>query len=102
MVEIGQSNRCALLETWTDEEAQKLQHSEAAREDLELAPPDVRLHHPWSMGNVAPEGADAVFVLTHVDVPPPQLPALEAMFRPFVEASRAEKGAFHADRGLGE
>ncbi len=98
--ELGQANRFVVSKVWTSETARAQWNADAAHSpvaDIEIAPADIRLHHAWSIGEESSSPADAVYVFTHVDVPPPHLPGLEAIFRPFVEDSRKEKGAMRFD-----
>ena len=67
-------------------------------EKLQLAPADPRRHDGFSIGlGAADAGPDAVYVLTHVDVPPPLLAGLEPMLKQVAEASRMESGAIAFD-----
>jgi quinol monooxygenase YgiN len=99
-VETGQSNRFVVTEQWANAEAQKSWAEAAAHSPcgaVEIAPPDIRMHHAWNISDAASSPRDAVHVFTHVDVPPPHLAALEEIFRPFVEDSRKEEGALRFD-----
>jgi quinol monooxygenase YgiN len=98
--EVGQSNRFVVTEHWANAEAQKSWAEAAAHSPcgaLEIAPPDIRMHHAWNIGDGGSSLRDEVHVFTHVDVPPPHLAALEEIIRSFVEGSRREAGAFRFD-----
>ncbi len=97
-VEIGQPHRYAVVELWQNAAAQD-GHAKATggapKLDVKqgaLAPADVRLHKRWnSAGSMAPT-SQSVFVLTHVDVPPPRQAEVEAIMKALAEKSRAEAG----------
>ena len=91
--EIGQAHRFVILQGRTGSEGSV---------DLDslpglLAPADRRLHRPYDVQPSLPMSPSDLIVLTHIDVPPPCLPALEALYRPFMAASRAEAGATCCD-----
>ena len=98
--EIGQAHRFAIVQTWSGEAEPQaaIQESSAIALDfsslpLLLAPADIRPHRPYAVRPSQQMSVSDLIVLTHVDVPPPCLPALEELYRPFMTASRAETGA---------
>ena len=96
--EVNRPNRYAIMTVWTDAKAFEA-HGKAAptvqfRETLSAilaAPTDERVHSGMFVGAHAAPGAGALFVLTHVDVPPPLKDTLVPMLRQLSEDSR--KGA---------
>ena len=102
--EIGQPHRFAILEIWADAGAQAAHakdRGEAPQADWlkqgALAPADVRMHSGWSVGDAKAPSPNAVYAITHVDVPPPRLAELEAIMKPLAEKSRAEAGFLRFD-----
>ena len=89
--EIGQQHRFAILK---DGGSRTLEFESLP--DL-LAPADIRPHRPYDLKAAGAIEASDLVVLTHIDVPPPSLPALEDLYRPFMAASRAEQGAKRFD-----
>ena len=103
--EIGRAGRFAVREAWRDAAALeangKADHAAllaTSLKSLQAAPADVRLHDGYSMGSgSAAAGPTAVYVMTHVDVPPPLLAELEPLLRQLATASRKEDGAMMFD-----
>jgi quinol monooxygenase YgiN len=103
--EIGRAGRFAVREAWRDgaalEANGKAAHSTqlaAGLKSLQRAPADPRVHDGYSVGSgSAAAGPASVYVLTHVDVTPPQLPGLEPLLKQLAEASRKEPGAILFD-----
>jgi quinol monooxygenase YgiN len=98
--EIGRQNRLAILEAWRDKpayEAHGAASSTAAFRDklnpLLISGTGARLFSDLS---VAPPGGqagpDAVFVLTHVDVPPPQKDQAIELQKALAAAARRDNG----------
>ena len=85
--EIGQTHRFAILQ---DNRGEAVDYDSLPGR---LAPADIRPHRPYDVKASAGIKASDLVVLTHIDVPPPSLPALEELYRPFMAASRAEQGA---------
>ena len=103
--EIGRIGRFAIREGWRDarafEDNAAAEHAKqlsAALKPLQLAPADQRRHDAYSMGNGrAVAGTAAVYVLTHVDVPPPLLAELEPQLKLWAEGSRKDAGVIAFD-----
>ena len=102
--EIGRPDRLAVIETWADQTALAAHGAAASTTTLAsdlkphlVAPVDSRPHTSYQVGARTPGGPDAIYVHTHVDVPPPQLPALEPMLKEWGEASRKTAGAIWLD-----
>jgi autoinducer 2-degrading protein len=102
--EIGRASRFAFVTGWRGKDTLD-RHGEAraalqTRLEADTASPfDER---PSSALFVAAGSADqapagAIYVLTHVDVPPPSKDACIALLRQLTEASRAEPGALRVD-----
>ena len=100
--EVRRANRFVVNEVWGDFAAYQAHvKSSTLAEALRaghLAPPDSRAHVDWSVqpAATAPE-RDALFVFTHIDVSPPQLAGLQEILKPYIEASRMDKGALRFD-----
>ncbi len=102
--ETGQRNRFFIFETWTNASAQKA-HAQGPGDAPKpewwktgaLAPADVRLYKNYNVADAKAPGRSAVYVVAHVDVGPPGLPALEALLKPLAETSRKEAGNLRFD-----
>jgi quinol monooxygenase YgiN len=99
--EIGTPSRFVTNEVWQDMAAFNAHMQAAARNALsdklkpiEFGPPDARIHyaHFVSEKNAAPP-ASSIFVLSHLDVTPNQLPTLLEIMNPLTENSAKEPGA---------
>jgi quinol monooxygenase YgiN len=97
---IGRTNQFVLLTAWKDQAALDAHAKLAptARMDdklkpIENAPADERVTFPLSVGPLpASLGADAVLVVTHVDVIPPQREMTAALLKSHAEDGRHESG----------
>ena len=94
-------SRFVTNEVWQDMAAFNAHMQAAARNTLydklkpiEFGPPDARIHyaHFVSEKNAAPS-ANSIFVLSHLDVTPNQLPTLLEIMNPLTENSAKEPGA---------
>lgn len=99
--EVGTPSRFAINEVWQDMAAYNAHMSGAARATLadalspiQFGPLDARAHygHFISEKNASPAAA-SIFVLSHLDVTPPQVPALLELMKPLAENSAKEPGA---------
>lgn len=102
--EIGRPDRLAVIETWADPASHDAHRTAASTTALAtalkphlVAPIDSRPHTSYQVGARSAGGANAIYVHTHVDVPPPQLPALEPMLKEWGEASRKAAGVIWLD-----
>ena len=103
--EIGRGNRLAIRAGWRDQKALEASAKTDAATTLnsslkavQLAPVDERLHDAYGVGaGPAKAGAGTIYVLTHVDVPPPKLAELEPLLKALAEASRKDSGAVRFD-----
>lgn len=94
-------NRFVIDETWKDYDSRQA-HAATTKlgDDLKagaIAPLDIRVQREWSVAPMKDASRKAVFGYTHIDVNPPNVPALEAAMKPYVEHSRTEKGALSFD-----
>jgi quinol monooxygenase YgiN len=102
--EIGRRNRFVIVESLQDETA--LEQREAAEyttkfrarlKAIQNSPYDQRLHTSFAVADSAPGRAGAIYVVTHVDVPPPRREETEAVLRKLVEESRRDQGNLRFD-----
>jgi quinol monooxygenase YgiN len=97
--ELGRANRFVVLEIWKDQAAFEAHGKSAGttqfRDKLKAiqhGPYDERLHNTLAVGANEPVGAKgAIYVVSHVDVPPPRKDECIALLNPLADASR--KGA---------
>ena len=101
--ETSHPNQFVMLEVWKDQRALDAHVSAAPTRQfgdqlapLLLAPPDARLGIP---GFVAPLGdrTGTVYVVTHVDVPPPSRDMVLTILQTLAEVSRKEAGNVRFD-----
>ena len=98
--EIGRPNRFVVLAIWKDQAALDAHGKSAATSQfrdklktIQNGPYDERLHNTLAVGANAPVGAArAVFVVSHVDVPPPRKDEVIAALNPLAEQSRNVPG----------
>lgn len=101
---IGRPNHFAIVETWTSAEARDA-HANSARaagfrEDIApmlYTPIDARPHGGLHTALFANPGADAVFVVTHVDVAPPYTEVTVGLLDTLSAASRRDDGNVRFD-----
>jgi quinol monooxygenase YgiN len=63
-----------------------------------VAPLDTRMHKGFALSPTqAAQAAGAIYVVTHVDVPPPSREACEALLKQLAEGSQKEAGAARFD-----
>ena len=98
--ELGRPNRFVVLEIWKDQAAAdahgKSASTGAFRDKLKTiqnGPYDERVHNAFAVGPNEPVGAKrAVYVVSHVDVPPPKKDDVIAALNPLADASRKGDG----------
>jgi quinol monooxygenase YgiN len=98
--ELGRPNRFVVLEIWKDQAAAdahgKSAGTSALRDKLKTiqnGPYDERVHNAFAVGPNDPISAKrAVYVVSHVDVPPPKKDEVIAALNPLAEASRKGDG----------
>ena len=98
--EIGRPNRYVVLEMWKDQAAFDA-HSKSAGttsfrdkfKSIQGAPYDERVHGSLNIGSADAVGAKgSVFVVSHVDVPPPRKDECIAALNPLADGSRKAAG----------
>ncbi|MGB9365972.1 MAG: putative quinol monooxygenase [Xanthobacteraceae bacterium] len=97
--EIGRANRFLILEIWKDQAAFDAHGKSPAAiafgekfKAIQNAPLDVRVHNGMAVAD-SPAGAKgAVYVASHVDVPPPRKDELVTALNPLAEQSRKVAG----------
>jgi quinol monooxygenase YgiN len=103
--EIGRSNRFVVIETWADPAA-FADHEKAALtmqfrqklKSLQLSPYDQRVTHGFAVDPTpAPAGPNAVYVVTHVDVPGTQREETERVLKQLFQSSHAGPGHVRFD-----
>ena len=102
--EIGRANRFVVLEIWKDQatlDAHGKSASTTAFRDkfkpIQNAPYDERLHYGMAVADSAGHLKGAVYVVTHVDVPPPRKDEVIAALNPLAEQSRKGAGNLRFD-----
>ena len=103
--EIGRSNRFVLIETWKDPSSfadhEKAAHTLEFREQLRAihrSPYDQRVTHGFDVDPMpAVAGSDALYVVTHVDVPGAQRAATERLLQQLSAPSRVDPGHVRFD-----
>jgi quinol monooxygenase YgiN len=99
--ESGTPSRFVTNEVWQDMAAYNAHNGGSARSALwerlkpiEFGPPDARTHFAHFISEkTATPPANSVFILSHLDVTPPQLPALLELMTPLAEGSAKEPGS---------
>jgi quinol monooxygenase YgiN len=92
------SNQFALVSVWRDRPAFEAGLGSAMKDVMEkvgahlIAGVDRRFHSALIGGPDTPRGQGAVFVVTHVDVPPPNKDACIELLTAHVKASRGDPG----------
>jgi quinol monooxygenase YgiN len=98
--EIGRPNRCAILESWRDQAALEAHGAAAStsafRDKLKpllISGTGARLLSAFSVApRAAQPGSGTVYVLTHVDVPPPQKDQAIELQKALAAAARKDDG----------
>jgi quinol monooxygenase YgiN len=104
LLEVHRENRIVIMETWNDEAQQVHETAEQTSEfrsrlkDIHKSPYDQRVHHDFAVAPYAGvPGSEAVFVVTHVDVPPPRKEETEVLLKSVVEQFRKDAGNLRFD-----
>jgi quinol monooxygenase YgiN len=103
--EIGRANRFVLVEAWRDPPGlaahEQASHTVAFRDRLkriQVAPDDQRILRGFAVDPMpAAPGANAVYVVTHVDVPGNRRAEAEALLTRLSDASRHDAGRMRYD-----
>jgi quinol monooxygenase YgiN len=98
--ETARPHRFCIIEAWRDEASFQERESAAFAVawrgklgQLRNGPPDQRLHQPFAEDSRPwPAGSARLFIVTHVDVPPPRREETEKIVRVEAEASRNDAG----------
>jgi quinol monooxygenase YgiN len=102
---IHRPNQFVIAAVWKDQKAFDDNVASAPTKDIRerlqphlVAPLDTRMHKGFALspGQAAP-APGAIYVVTHVDVPPPSREACEALLRQLAEGSQKEAGAARFD-----
>ena len=99
------SNQFVIIGIWKDQKSLddnlNAAHTKSAREKMQpnlVSPNDGRSHTGFAVGSSQPaRAAGALFVVTHVDVPPPSRADCEALLKQLAEASRKDDGNIRFD-----
>jgi polar amino acid transport system substrate-binding protein len=103
--EPGRPNRFVIIETWRDQAAfaehERAPHTLAFRESfraIRRSPYDQRVTHGFAVDPVpATAGRNALYVVTHVDVPGARREEAEVLLRRLFESSRTKPGHVRYD-----
>jgi quinol monooxygenase YgiN len=102
--EIGRANRFVALEIWKDQAAFDAHGKSASTiafrdtfKPIQNAPYDERLHSGIAVADSTANAKGAVYVVSHVDVPPPRKDELIAALNPLAEQSRKCAGNLRFD-----
>ena len=97
--EIGRANRFLILEIWKDQAAFDAHGKSPATtafsdkfKAIQSAPLDIRVHNGMGVADSPAAGKRAVYVASHVDVPPPRKDELVTALNPLAEQSRKVDG----------
>jgi quinol monooxygenase YgiN len=98
-------NQFVIVGVWKDQKSLddnlNAAHTKSAREKMQpslVSPNDGRSHTGFAVGSAqAPRAAGALYVVTHVDVPPPSRADCEVLLRQLAEASRKDEGNIRFD-----
>jgi quinol monooxygenase YgiN len=94
--EIHRNNRFVVIESWKDESAFQ------SRKGLDLGeirncPNDQRIHTSFAVGAPQSPSATALYLVTHVDVPPPRKDETEILLKRIAEQSATHQGNLRYD-----
>ncbi len=102
--EIGRANRFVVLEIWKDQAAFDAHGKSASTtafrdkfKSIQNAPYDERLHSGMAVADSTANAKGAVYVVSHVDVPPPRKDEVIAALNPLAEQSRKGAGNLRFD-----
>ena len=102
--ETSRPNHFVIVEAWRDEPSfqahESAQHTTEFRTKLAAihnSPNDQRVHHAFSAGATRQHDSSMLYVVTHVDVPPPRREETEALLRNLAERSRSDPGNVRYD-----
>jgi quinol monooxygenase YgiN len=97
--ETSRPNRFVIVEVWTEEQSfqahERVPHTTEFRTRLATihnSPNDQRVHQPFNVGTTRQHDPGMMYVVTHVDVPPPRREETELLLRNIAERSRNDDG----------
>jgi quinol monooxygenase YgiN len=102
--ESSRRNRFVIVETWSDE--QPFESHESAPQTAEFrselrkihnSPYDQRVHHTFAIGPERQDDAGVLYIVTHVDVPPPRKDETEVLLTVQSAQSRTDTGNIRFD-----
>lgn len=99
------SNQFVIVGAWKDQKSLEdnlaAAHTKSVREKMQphlVSPNDGRTHTGFAVGPAQPaRPSGALFVVTHVDVPPPSRADCEALLKQLAEGSRKDEGNIRFD-----
>ena len=105
MQERSRRNRFVVIEAWKDESFAQSHECEAPTthfrstlRTIQNSPNDQRIHHEFSvMPQTIVAGPGALYVVTHVDVPPPRREETEVLLKRLADDSRSDAGNLRYD-----
>ncbi len=96
------ANQFAIVSVWQDQAAfaadREAIHTKQSRDELAphlIAGIDIRTHNALIGAHDTPRGLGTVFVVTHIDVPPPNKDACIELIAAHVAATRTDPGSVH-------
>jgi quinol monooxygenase YgiN len=102
--EIGRANRFVVLESWMDQAALDTHGNSAATtafrdkfKAIQNAPYDERIHSGLTIADSPAGVKGVVYVVSHVDVPPPKKEEVIAALNPVADASRKDASNLRFD-----
>lgn len=94
--EIHRKNRFVVVESWEDDAAFQARKGADLRE-IHNCPNDQRIHTNFAVGPSQPPPATALYLVTHVDVPPPRREETETLLKRIAEQSPSHQGNLRYD-----
>jgi quinol monooxygenase YgiN len=102
--EKSRPNHFVIVEAWSDEKSFQAHETgrrtgdfRAKLQAIHNSPSDQRVHHAFSVGPSRPHGQGTLYVVTHVDVPPPRREETEVLLKNLAERSRDDDGNVRYD-----
>jgi quinol monooxygenase YgiN len=103
--EVHRHNRFVVLEEWNDDssfQSHQIAHATAQfrsrLSNIHKCPYDQRVHRGFAVGpRSGTDAASSLFVVTHVDVPPPRKDETEVLLANVAEETRNNEGNFRFD-----
>jgi quinol monooxygenase YgiN len=102
--ELHRQNRFAVIEAWDDDSSHQAHEAAVAAaefrsrlRDIHKSPYDQRIHHGFEVGARGEATPSSLFIVTHVDVPPPRREETEILLRGFARQIRSHEGNLRFD-----